>query len=63
LADRNPNVRRNAAEALERIGPRAAAAVPSLTAVLEDRDIYVQRNARLALKAILGEPMQQAGLN
>src|SRR5271166_4882027 len=48
-------MRRQAAEALARLGPKAAAAVPALIEALADKDVMVRRDAGRALSRI-GEP-------
>ena len=47
-----PEDRRNAAEALARIGPKAKEAVPALIAALNDQDAEVRRSAAEALARI-----------
>jgi HEAT repeat protein len=51
LGDADLEVRRSAAEALERIGP-AAEAVPALITALRDADLEVRRSAVEALARI-----------
>jgi HEAT repeat protein len=51
----NPDDRRNAAEALGKIGPEAKEVVPALSAALNDQDEMVRRYAASALKTIQPE--------
>ena len=53
LADDNCDfVRHNAALSLAKIGPDAERALPSIEKALEDENLYVQGNTRLALARI-----------
>lgn len=52
LQDPDPALRRQAADVLARIGPRAGAAVPQLTLALDDADPQVRRSAARALGQI-----------
>jgi CubicO group peptidase (beta-lactamase class C family) len=52
LTDADPQVRENAALALGRIGPPAAAAIDPLVATFADRDIYLRGAAAVALGRI-----------
>ena len=61
LASPDPDVRRGAAEALARFGPRSAPSVPALTRLLDDPDPRVRRAATLALAAIRGTVTTEAG--
>jgi HEAT repeat protein len=49
LHDADPIVRRNAAGALRLQGPRAAAAIPAITALLADEDPRVRCEAERAI--------------
>ena len=49
LKDKDPNIRRNAAQALGNVGPEAKAAVPALTETLKDKDDFVCQCAAYAL--------------
>jgi HEAT repeat protein len=53
LADPSPDVRRNAASTLGRIGPAAHAAVLPLRIVLNDRAFEVREAAAQALEQIV----------
>ncbi len=55
LKDRDKEVRRSAAYALEQIGAEAASAVPELKEALKDRDKKVRRSAAYALEQIGAE--------
>jgi HEAT repeat protein len=59
LRDADVLVRRQAAAALGRIGPRAEAAVPQLVAALRDEQDYIRRQAAFALGQI-GPPARSA---
>lgn len=52
LRDSDPEVRRNAVEALADLGPKAISAVSALTLALKDADALVRRDAASALKKI-----------
>ena len=52
LQDPDVEVRSRAAEALGKIGPEAAAAVPALTTALQDPDVDVRMEAAWALGCI-----------
>lgn len=52
LKDRDPALRKEAAEILERLGPQAKAVVPDLAAALQDKDEAVRDAALNALLAI-----------
>ena len=54
IADDAPAVRREAIECLERLGPRARAAIPALERALGDEDRVVRCLAALALSEIEG---------
>src|SRR5690349_21686527 len=49
LQDKDPSVRKAAAQSLGRIGKEATAAVPALTEALQDREVDVRGAAALAL--------------
>jgi HEAT repeat protein len=51
----NSVVRWDAIDALARLGPRAKAAVPALTALLNDQDSPLQKQMRKTLKSIQGK--------
>jgi HEAT repeat protein len=52
LEDKDKTVRAQAARTLGRIGPPARRAVPALTAMSRDADVFVSREARAALESI-----------
>lgn len=52
LGDMNPEVRRNAVDALGGLGPEATAAVPDLVLALNDRDMGVRWGSAVALGKI-----------
>jgi HEAT repeat protein len=49
LKDKDPSIRKNAAQALAHIGPEAKAAIPALTETLKDKDGSVRGFAAQAL--------------
>jgi HEAT repeat protein len=49
LDDADPVIRRNAAGALRMQGSRAVAAIPALSALLDDQDVRVRNEAERAL--------------
>src|SRR3954447_6351230 len=49
LNHQDPSARLEAAAALDRMGPRAKAAVPALAGALKDADVHVRKMAALAL--------------
>lgn len=55
LADEDLYVRRSAAYALGKLGPKAMAAVPALIQVLEEKEAGVEQEVLDALKAITGQ--------
>jgi HEAT repeat protein len=62
LKDPDSGVRRNAAEALGRVGPEARPAVPLLVQALKDEDSDVQDAAAEALKRIDPAAAKNAGI-
>lgn len=59
LADHDAGLRKAAAEALGRIGPQAAEAVPALTAAVRDREWAVREAAVVAL-GLIGSKARRA---
>ena len=54
LKDKDPNIRRNAAQALGHMGPGAKAAVPALTEATQSKNYFVRQSAVAALGKIAG---------
>jgi bifunctional DNase/RNase len=53
---KDPSIRRQAADILGRLGPRAKEAVPALRDALQDEDEKVRKEAAAALKKLAGDP-------
>src|SRR5262245_48148912 len=52
LSDPSPTVRREAAEALSRLGPKAVSALKPLLETLRDEDVLVRANVVVALSKL-----------